>query len=466
MLNILKNKIIFLVLLAAIYAAVFFYFVSNRSSRIVLENVDIVISNANIVTLDKNSHIYNPGYLVIKGSQILALGAGNAPQKYSALKNINAQGGVIMPGLINTHSHSAMTLLDGIGQGQDLKEWLNTMSGYEAKLTSDNVYWGTLMAEAKMIKTGTTSFNDMYLFPKSTISAINLAKMRAVARIPTAIINEQIVIDPEFNLQQESGPLISFAFAPSPLLSYSVSQLKNFSDLAKQKQVLVHIHFAEDANSRKDSLFKFSLSPLELIKQTGLIENKIILAHSVDLTESEIKEISKYPNVGISFNPVSEFWLQTPLTPAVEFLNNNLTVSFGSDGEPSGNLDIFQQMKFAASGYLNCQAGQKFCANGENIDFEKIIRMATIDGAKVLGMDDKIGSLETGKQADLILLAIQDSDEIKDIYQRLVYTVNESDVTDSIIAGRVVMENKKILTFNEDDVREKVINIKKILENK
>jgi 5-methylthioadenosine/S-adenosylhomocysteine deaminase len=442
---------IFFVVLLVVAAA--FYFLRQKPEVIIKQAVDIEIVNADVVTMDSQLHIYNPGYIVIKNSQIIALGHGNPPAEYVAQKTINAGGKVVMPGLVNTHSHAAMTLLTGLGQGQNLQSWLNTMSGYESNLTSSDVYWGTLLAADKMIKSGTTVFNDMYYFSDQAAKAASDAGMRAVVRIPTTMSNGQIGFGTSTIAQYQNNPLITFSLAPNPLLDYTSDELKQISDYALSKNYIVHIHFEEDAQARTDAVAKYNLTPLQLITQGGLLRNKIVLAHAVDTTPAEISDLGQYPNAGVSFNPLSEYNLQTPLTPVSALLNTGVTVAFGTDGEPSSNLDMFAQIKFAASGYLNCSSGQKFCQNGKTIDPEEIIRMATINGADILGLGNSIGSLEPGKQADIIIVAPENSGD--DIYSSLVYNTSGSDVVDSVINGKLVMENKQLITINEAQVLQK-----------
>jgi len=354
-----------------------------------------------------------------------------------------------MPGLVDTHSHAAMTLFDGLGQNENLSSWLTTMSGYESRLSSSDVYTGSQLATDEMIKNGITTFNDMYFFPEQTTNAATQSGMRMVTRIPSQDNNGQINFDQSIVQANQKNPLITYSVAPNPLLNYSVSELKQFSDYALKNNYLVHIHFEEDPSARTDAQAKYGLDPLQLIEQGGFLKNKIVLAHSVDLNSDEISKISQYPNIGISFNPISEFNLSTPLTPASSMLDKNITVGFGTDGEPSGGLDMFAQMKFAANGYLNCTNLEKFCKDGKTIKPEKIVQMATIDGAKILDLDSEIGSLEVGKQADIIVLNAKPGN---DVYSQLVYNIDGSSTEDSIIGGKVVMEDKKVLTLNESEV--------------
>lgn len=453
----IRFKIIALVLLVCLAGFLFWSFYSQGVKK---NNytADILITNGEVLTLDGESRVYNSGWVEIKDGKIIGLGEGEAPKSISAKKTIDASGKLIMPGLVNTHSHAAMTLLRGAGDNEAFEPWLKTISSLEQKIMPDDVYWGSLLAEDEMIRTGTTAFNDMYFSPDKTAQAVTEAGMRAVVRIPIADNNGKLSFDQIFISQNQNNPLITFSLSPNPFLDYSPDQLKQISDYALKNNYLVHLHFEEDPQNRTDSLAKYKLTPAQLIEQTGLLSNKIVLAHSADVSNDEMSDIGKYPNACVSFNPKSEAKLGPALTPVAQMLDHGVTVGIGTDGAASSNsLDMFGQINFAAYGNLKCKQGDNFCANGYSIDPEKIVRMATLDGAKILGLGDKIGSLEIGKQADIIILGLQKPSY--DIYSALVYNTSGGDVEDSIISGRLVMENRKVLTIDEGKVLIKVQGI-------
>ena len=440
----------------------FWHFRSQQTSANKNYSADILITNAEVLTLDKTSDIYNPGWIEIKDGKIIGLGKGAAPSSISASKTIDASGKLVMPGLVNTHSHSAMTLLRGADDNDAFEPWLTTTSAYEKIITADDVYWGSLLAEDEMICSGTTAFNDMYFDPESTAKAVTVAGMRAVVRIP--ITNQDSKLSFEQNVfgQYQQNPLITYSLAPNPYLDYTPDQLKQISDYALANNYLVHIHFEEDSQNRSDALAKDRLTPAQLIQQAGFLRNKLVLAHAADINPDEMSLLGQYPNVGVSFNPKSEAKLGPSLTNVPKMMNNGVTVGIGTDGAASSNnLDMFGQMNFAAYGFLKCSSAYKFCDNGYSVNPEKIVRMATIDGAKILGLDDKIGSLEVGKQADIIILDLQQAhlQPSYDIYSTLVYNTSGDDVVDSIINGKFVMLNRQLLTINEADVIRKVQEI-------
>jgi 5-methylthioadenosine/S-adenosylhomocysteine deaminase len=453
-----------------ICAAGFLFWHFNRHQQIQKPNytADILITNAEVLTLDAQSDIYNPGWVEIKDGKIIALGKGATPNSITAPKIINASGKLVMPGLVNTHSHAAMTLLRGLDDNEAFEPWLKTISLYEKNITADDVYWGGLLAEDEMIRSGTTAFNDMYFFPEKTAEVVRQAGMRAVLRIPTDDSNGQIIFDDQIVKENQNNPLITFSLAPNPFLDYTTGELKQISDYALKNNYLIHIHFEEDPQNRADSLAKDQLTPIQLISEAGFLRNKLVLAHAADVNLEEMNIIGQHLNVGVSFNPKSEAKLGPSLTPAAQMLNSGITVGFGTDGAASSNsLDMFGQMNFAAYGNLKCDISQKFCQNGNTINPEKIVRMATIDGAKILGLDNKIGSLKIGKQADIIIIDLQKTglQPSYDIYSTLVYNTGGDDVADSIINGRLVMEDKKVLTINEGEVIKKVLGISDKLKN-
>jgi len=455
----LRKNITFLILVVVAAGFLVWHFEYRRLSENKNYTADILITNAEVLTLDANSDIYNPGWVEIKDGKIIGLGKGAAPNSINARQTISADGKLVMPGLVNTHSHSAMTLLRGADDGDAFEPWLTTTSVYEKNITADDVYWGSLLAEDEMIRTGTTAFNDMYFFPESTAKAVTEAGMRAVLRVGITDTKNGLIFDQNFINQNKNNPLISFSLAPNPFLDYLPVQLKQISDYALKNNYLVHIHFEEDPQNRADALVRYNLTPTQLISQAGFLRNRLVLTHAADVNANEMNIIGEYPNSGVSFNPKSEAKLGPSLTPVVKMLDSGVTVGIGTDGAASSNsLDMFGQMNFAAYGFLKCSSADKFCQNGYSIDPEKIVRMATIDGAKILGLDDKIGSLETGKQADIIVLDLQKPGLLPsyDIYSTLVYNTGGDDVVDSIINGKIVMENGRLLTINEPQVFKEV----------
>lgn len=432
-----KNLKISIVLFSlAILGWVVFNLLFKKPEVVELVSADLAFVNAKILTMDERFNLYESGYLIVRDSEILDLGPGTLPKKYLVKKIIDAQGKVLMPGLINTHSHSAMSLLSGVGEGMKLESWLKAMNVYESSLNAEDVYIGSLSAQIKMVESGTTSFNDMYMFPEKAVEAAEMSGLRAVIRVPIQQDEYGLTFNEDIIKKYGENSLVTFSLSPNPLLDFTLDQLKEVSDYASKNNYLVHIHFEEDNKARKDSLFKFGLSPLEFISQAGLLKNKLVLAHAADLTKEEIGIISQASGAGVSFNPISEQRLFTPLTPVKQMGEVGLTVALGTDGEASSDLDLFAQINEAVTKTA--------------VSPKEAIKMATINGAKLLGLENKIGSLEIGKQADIILVEVSNSD---DVYKSLVYSTTGENVVYVIVAGRVLLEDKKIVNTNIDQVK-------------
>ncbi len=217
----------------------------------------------------------------------------------------------------------------------------------------------------------------------------------------------------------------------------------------------MHIHIEEGEDEKGEFIKKHDLTPLQMLAGSSLLDNKIVMAHGVNFTDDELKLISKYPNVGIALNPKTNFKLSGTAAPITKMMGYNLTLGVGTDGAGSSNsLDLFDQINFIAFAVGKCGSDGDYCENKNNIYPEKIIRMVTTDGAKVLGLDKEIGSIEVGKRADIILV---DFDRVGlvpsyDIYSSLIYNTDGSDVTDSIIDGKIVMRNRRLTNLNEREI--------------
>ena len=426
-------------------------------------NADVVIKNATILTLNENSEIIRNGWIAIKEGIITAL--GNGKSDYIAREVIEAKGKVAMPGLINTHTHAAMTLFRGIDDDSGLSDWLDNMRRYENKITRDDVYWGALLGEIEMIKSGTTTFNDMYFYEESVLNSVSATGIRSVIDIPFYFDNNgELIIDEDFINKSKSRSTVNLSIAPNPLVNFSIGELKEINKKLEEYSIVLHVHIEEDTEEKSRFIRKHNLTPIELLARSGLFKRKVVLAHAVNLTDNEIEFISKHKNVGISFNAKSNFKLLGSTARVAEMLDNNLAVGIGTDGAASSNsLDMFDQMNFIAFAAGKCNSEKKYCKDKRNIYPEKIVRMATIDGAKVLGMEKEIGSIEIGKKADIILIDFRKASLIPsyNIYSTLVYSVDGSDVADSIINGRIVMKNRELIYIDEKKVIEKVKQIAK-----
>ena len=453
----LYNKIIVLVLLVvAVFGfCCFKYYILGKDY-----NSDILIKNATILTLNDSSEIVYNGWIAIKGENIVGIGEGKSD--YKSKKIIDARGKVVMPGLINTHTHVAMAPFRGIDDKSKFNEWLVSINKYEEVVTAEDVYWSSLFGEIEMIKSGTTTFNDMYFFEESIAKSVENIGIRAVVDVPFNFENGGVKIKDEYLSKYENISTINFSIAPNPLINYSEEQLKEVKRIADENNLIVHIHIAEDWKERKAFIDEYDKTSIKMLSDTGLLGNKIVFAHAINFTENEINYLSEYKNVGISFNPKSNMKLLGYTAPVKTMLEKGFIVGIGTDGVGSGNsLDIFDHINFIAFMSNECMSEKEFCESESGISPEKIVRMATVEGAKSLGLGNEIGSIEKGKKADIIFVDFRKMGLMPsyDIYSTLVYNTDGSDVTDSIINGKIVMENRIILGIDEKKAVEKVNKI-------
>ncbi len=397
-------------------------------------DVDIVIRNAKILTMNGNGDVVANGWIVIDNGTIIAIENGACCGNYHATKIIDAAGTIAMPGLINTHAHVGMTSLRNTDNSHTLKQWLENTGAQEKNFTEEEVYKNSKNGIEEMIRSGITTTNDMYFFPEQTIKAAEELGMRAMVRVPTLRDETGTLhIDQTFYNAHKDRKLLTLNLAPNPLTEYSLDELRWFSNTAKELQLPIHIHLAEDPSADQEIINKFGISPLELLKQSGLITNKLIIAHAVTFTAPDIHELAQYPNVAISFNPKSNYLLSDRTATIDLYLENNMAAGVGTDGAASGGtLDVLDQVRFAAL-VSRCISTMTFCVNQRQIAPYAWIQTATISGAKALGLENKIGSIEIGKQADIILV---DSDN----YESLVFSTDASDITHVFIAGNIVWQ--------------------------
>ncbi len=458
------KKIIVLSLLTAVIIFTVFFF-TRDSDKEEYYNADIIIKNATILTLNEKSEIIDDGWIVIRDGRIV--GMGNGGHNYTSREVIYAEGKVAMPGLINAHSHVAMTLFRGVDDSSKLADWISNVGDYEGEISEDDAYHGALLGEIEMIKSGTTTFNDMYFFEGAIVDSVKKTGMRAIIDAPFSFEKDRLKINRNFIEQNKNISTIGFSIAPNPLINFSKSDLNEIKKAISDNNFPLHIHIEEGRDEKSEFIEKYGLTPLQMLVDSGLLDNRVIMAHAVNFTDNEFRLISKYPNIGIALNPKTNFKLSGTTAPITKMMGYNFSLGIGTDGAGSSNsLDLFDQINFIAFAVGKCDSDGDYCENKNNIYPEKIIRMATIDGAKVLGLDKEIGSIEVGKKADIIFV---DFEKIGltpsyNIYSSLVYNTDGSDVTDSIIDGKVVMRNGKLANLNEREIVKVIEKVNEIAE--
>lgn len=374
-------------------------------------------------------------------------------------KVIDASNKITMPGLINTHSHVAMTLLRGVGDDQSLQTWLNEyIWPKEANLNEELVYLGSKLAMAEMIKTGTTTFNDMYFFMEETAKAVDKSGMRAVLGYGMIDLFDEEKMKSELkvsrklidNCHNTCDNRINVAVAPHAPYTCSEELLIKSKELAKKHDLKLHIHVSETKQEVEDINKDKGTTPFNYLNDIGILDNNTIAAHGVWTTDDEMK-IIKEKNVSISHNPSSNMKLASGIAPINEYLNQGINVGIGTDGVSSNNnLDMFSEMKLTS--FL-----QKVnLLNPQVLPTKDTFDMATKNGAKALGLNT--GSIEVDKLADIILVdtLVPHMTPVRNPLSNIIYSSLGNDVDTVICNGKILLENKKLQTINEQEIIQEV----------
>ncbi len=423
-----------------------------------MQTVDMLLENGIILTMDSENTLLPKGWLGINGDTIVALG-GPEDIKPRAGRAIDAKGGVVMPGLINGHTHAAMSLFRGLADDLPLMEWLNHyIFPVESRMDGDFVFAGTLLACAEMILSGTTTFCDMYLFEDSVAEAARTAGMRAIVGevlydfdSPNyGPVERGLIYTEELIAKWKEDSLVSIAVEPHSPFTCSPDLLSATNDLAQKHDVPLIIHLAETAHEIQEIEQRYGRRPVAHLDSLGLLGPHLIADHCVHLQSDEI-QLMATRGVRAIHNPESNMKLASGIAPIPEMLANRLTVGLGTDGCASNNnLDLFAEMDMAA------KLHKVSTMDTTVMDALTVLRMATIQGAAALGIDTLTGSLEIGKKADVIIvdMAKPHLTPMYNPYSHLVYAARGNDVSHVLINGRVVMEERKLLAVDLDAVLE------------
>jgi len=412
---------------------------------------DIGIFGAKILSMDKNFSIINDGAIIIDKGKIVEIGDSEKLRiNFPVLKSIEAKGKLVMPGLINTHTHSAMTIFRGFADDIALKSWLHEfVFPSEAKyINAETVKLGTTLAIVEMLLSGTTTYNDMYFYVQEAAEVTEKFGMRAVLSegiidypTPSAASPEIGIIHTEELLQNwKNNTLINIAISAHSPYSCSKNLLQKVKSFADKHAIKLHIHLAETQWEVVEIQKLHKLTPTEYLESIGILDSNVIAAHSVHLTEHDIDLYAKY-GLGVAHNPECNMKLASGVAPIPKLLAKGVKVGIGTDGVASNNnLDIFQDLRTAAFVHKLVNS------NPSLVNAKEMVKMATIGGAQVLGLEHEIGSLEKGKKADLLIVDLFKPHlmPIYDIYSHIVFSMTGNDVETSIINGKIVMENRFI----------------------
>ncbi len=420
------------------------------------EPADLVVSARYVMTMDGASRIIDNGAVAIKGERILAVGTRTAIDKqYTPKRRIDSGNAILAPGLINTHTHAPMSLFRGIADDMVLQDWLTKfIFPAEAKnVNPDFVRWGTKLAVLEMLLSGTTTYTDMYYFEELIAEETKRAGMRGVlgetiigfpvadAKTPA----ESLARTEAFFKKYANDSLIVPAVAPHALYTNSDETLKACRALANKYNRPLLIHLSETKKENDDTQAKRGMSPTGVLNSLGVFDGRTLAAHGVWLDNADL-EIVKNKNVGLAHCPSSNMKLASGVAPVVKILSMGIAMGLGPDGPAGSNNDfnMFEEIDLAA------KLQKVTLMDPQALPAKTAVEMATITGARALGMEAEIGSLEKGKRADMITvsLAAPHAEPLYNVYSQFAYALKGSDVTDVIINGKIVVRNRTALTLD------------------
>jgi 5-methylthioadenosine/S-adenosylhomocysteine deaminase len=440
-----------------------------------MQTIDLIISGGKTLLMDSSNTCLENAGIAIHDSVIIEIGKKeDILKKYAARELIDAEGSLTMPGFINTHTHAAMTCFRGIADDLELMDWLNNyIFPAEAKNVNEHLaYWGSLLACAEMIKSGTTTFCDMYIFEDEAARAAKEAGMRCLVGEVLFDFPSPSYKTPEEGLaytrrlaeKWQNDPLVNIIVEPHALYTCSPSLLQDAKKIADDYYLMVGTHLLENQSERVQLQDKFGRSAVSFLQDIGYLDDRLLAFHCVCMSREEMELFAKH-NCKVSHNPASNMKLASGIASVPEMIEAGITVGLGTDGCASNNtLDMIRDMSTAARLHKIAHLDPTV------MDAKTVVRMATINGARALGMEHLVGSLETGKKADIIIIGLNKPHltPIFNEYSHLVYAASGADVDTAVINGKVVMKDRRLLTIHENDVmnevREIAVKVKKSMK--
>jgi 5-methylthioadenosine/S-adenosylhomocysteine deaminase len=421
--------------------------------------VSLVVTNGTVVTMDAQSRVIANGAVAVDGADVVAVDSAAAiGRQFRGRDVIDAAGGLVVPGLINTHTHAPMVLYRGLADDLALMEWLEQyIFPAEARTVSPAfVRAGTRLAALEMIQSGTTTYTDMYYFEEEIAKETKAAGLRGVLgqtiiQFPVADAKtpaEGLARAETFIAAFKGDPLITPAVAPHSMYTLDAATLRAARELSRRHGVPTLIHLAETRDEVKASEDQHQMSPVAYLDGLGFFGPGVLAAHGVWVTDPEIA-LLRARRVGVSHNPESNMKLASGAAPVPAYLKSDVAIGLGTDGAASNNdLDMFEAMR-TASLLHKLQTGDP-----RAVGAKAALEMATIRGARALGMENQIGSLEPGKRADLIVVGTAGARQtpLYDPISHLVYAAHGGDVRTTVVQGKVLMRDRRVLTLDESAV--------------
>jgi 5-methylthioadenosine/S-adenosylhomocysteine deaminase len=419
--------------------------------------LDLFISGGTVVTMDAEFRVIEDGGVAIEGDVITEVGkrADVEPKSRGVKKTIDARGTLVLPGMINGHAHAAMSLFRGVAEDHSLDDWLQRyIFPAEARnVTEDFVFWGTRLGVLEMLRGGVTTYADMYYFEDVVARVTKEAGMRGVLgqtildfaapdhKTPAAAL----AYTQKYIERWKGDPLITPAVAPHSIYTLSTDTLKKAAELARANGVPILMHIAEAPFESERSRAQHGGSPVNYLERIGLLGADVVGAHCVWVDATDIATLLRC-GVGTVHNPSSNMKLASGVMPVVDLLTAGVPVGLATDSAASNNnQDLFQEMNVAA------KLQKVTRMDPRALPARQVVEMATIGGARALHLDKKIGSLEVGKQADVVLIGTgaTHSTPMYNVYSQLVYALNAHDVLTVVIAGKIVMEVRVMMTMDK-----------------
>ncbi|MBD5547843.1 MAG: amidohydrolase [Lachnospiraceae bacterium] len=420
----------------------------------------IVLKNILAVLPEGERDVIKETDIYIEGSRIAAI--GTQPEDFHADKIIEGKNKLAIPGLVNCHTHSYMSFMRNVADDLSFMDWLfGTIDPIEQQMTDEDTYWGACLAIIEMMKSGTTCFNDMQMNIHQTTRAVKESGMRAV--ISRGLVGSGNDEAGQMRLRQayeerdaaKDCDRLTFMLGPHAPYTCDDAYMRIVSEEAKKNHMRIHVHLSESESEIQQIKEKYDCSPIEMADRNGLFDVPAIAAHCVQITESDM-EILKKKNVSVVTNPASNMKLGNGFAPVPAMLEKGINVCLGTDGAASNNsLNMFHELSLLTLIHKGVKKTPQCISAKEGF------RIATINGAKALGLEKEIGSLEEGKKADIVILNLNTPSLTprNNLLAGLSYSANGSEVETVLIDGKVTMENRKILTMDEELVYQKVNDI-------
>ncbi|MBS1791108.1 MAG: amidohydrolase [Acidobacteria bacterium] len=450
-----------LLVIVVLIASVVLLSGQKRPGSVSGNRVDLLITGGTVVTMDGERHLFENGFVAILGERIVEVGdeAQLKARRYFPKQTINAHGKIVLPGLINAHTHVPMVLFRGIADDLNLQDWLTKyIFPAEAKnVDREFVVAGTRLGLAEMIRGGISTYADMYYFEDTIAEETKRAGMRGV--LGETVIDfpvadnktwaEAMAYSEKFLKRWKGDSLITAAIAPHAPYTVSTEHLNEVRALAEKLDAPILTHLAEAPTETEFIAKNYNTTPVKYLERINFLSSRLLAAHVVHVNDEEIA-LLKRREVGIAHCPQSNMKLASGTAPIPAMLKAGLRVGLGTDGAASNHdLSLWEEVDTAA------KLHKLISGDPTAVPAQDALAMATIGGARALHLENEVGSLETGKRADVILvdLSALHLTPMYNCYSHLVYAAKASDVSDTIVNGRVLMRNRKLLTLNEEAIK-------------